>query len=148
MTMTKISEFKKNRTKAEQIRLNLKKEWNELWSNKYDDKKRAEGVSTKNYSQIDVKEGQIIYATRKCKSLDFYEILEQKIGKDYNEKIAPKPQIGGWRKFAKEKFSNKKINREKPKIKIDLKQQQRKHGKGWLNQIRINKKILKSEKIY
>lgn len=133
------SEFIKDRSMAEQIRLDLKNEWKLLWKNKYDDKKLAEGISTEEYLNLNVKQGEIIYATKKCKSIDFYEILEKKIGKDYNKKIVPSPQIGGWRKFAKENLQ--KTRKEKPKINVDLIQQQRKHGKGWLNQIRINKKI-------
>lgn len=133
--------FNKGRLKAEMIRFDIKSEWKELWEKKYDDEKISEGISIKEYSQIEVEQGQIIYATRKYKPLDFYEILEKKIGKDYKEKITPSPKEGGWRKFAKQNLSNRKTNREKPTIKIDLNQQQRKHGKGWLNQIRISKKI-------
>jgi hypothetical protein len=134
------SAFKIKRSQAEEKRLELKREWRRLWDKKFDDKKIAEGVSTEDYSQLYVDQGQIIYATRNCKSLDFYEILEKKIGSDYSKKIAPQPQVGGWRKFGKDNFAKKMRKREKPKIKADLTQYQRKNGRGWKNQIRINKK--------
>ena len=143
MKKSNISDYNKTRSEAELTRLKLKSEWNRLWDKKYDDKKTAEGISTEKYPKIDVNVGQVIYATKKYKSLDFYEILEEKIGKDYYNKIAPSPKEGGWKKFAKENFSKKSFSKE-PKISVDLNQHQRKHGKGWLNKIRINKKIKNS----
>jgi hypothetical protein len=135
------STFNIKRSQAEETRLELKREWKSLWNDKFDDEKIAEGVSTEDYSQLYVDKGQIIYATRGCKSLDFHEILEKKIGRNYSNKISPPPQVGGWRKFAKDNLTKKTPTRDKPKIKVDLSQQQRKNGRGWKNQIRINKKI-------
>jgi len=139
------STFSIKRSHAEETRLEQKREWRRLWKNKYDDKKNAEGVSTEDYSQLYVEQGQIIYATRGCKPLDFFEILEKKLGRDYSEKISPPSNVGGWKKFAKDNFAKKTSKREKPKIKVDLMQQQRKNGRGWLNQIRIYNKIRESK---
>ena len=147
MSNSEKLDFVKERSSAERIRLELISEWKDLWEDKYDDKKLSEGISTRKYSNLEVTQGQVIYATRKCESLDFYEILEDKIGKDYNDKISPSPKIGGWRKFAKNHFSGKTSERKKPKNKFDLSQQQRKHGKGWLNRIRISKKLRENNDI-
>jgi hypothetical protein len=133
--------YKEKRSHAEQIRLEVKKEWASLWKNKYKDEKKAEGISTKDYHWLSVEQGQVIYASRECNSLDYEDILEKNLGKSFQAKFNPHPETGGWRKFAKKEFSRKVPKREKPKIKFDLNQQQRKHGRGWLNQIRINKKI-------
>ena len=136
--------YKSMRSKSEEIRLEIKKEWNTLWGDKYDDNKTAEGISIEDYSRLFVDQGQVIYATRNCKSLDYEDILEKNLGSNFNEKINPHPQVGGWKKFAKNNLPKHKTKREKPKIKADLTQHQRKHGRGWLNQIRINKKIKES----
>jgi hypothetical protein len=122
---------------AEDIKKELKKEWSEMWNNKYDDKRNAEGVSTKKYNTLYVEEGQVIYAARKCTPLDFHQILEKNMGKNIEKKIPPHPSTGGWRKFSKEFFPAKRIKRERPSFKKDLSQQQRKSGRGWLNQIKI-----------
>ena len=145
MNSSNGSNFSQERSQAEETRLELKREWNRLWKNKYFDKKNAEGVSTEDYSQLYVEQGQIIYAPRNCKSLDFNEILEKKIGRNYSEKIRPPPAEGGWKKFAKDNFAKKTTKREKPKIKVDLTQHQRKNGRGWKNQIRIHNKIRESQ---
>ena len=138
--------YKAQKSHAEKLRIELKKEWIQLWSTKYDDKNKGEGVSTNKHHRLYVDKGQVIYATRDYSQLDFNEILEKNLGKEYAEKTSPPPEIGGYRKFAKKTFpSKKKPDREKPKIKIDLSQHQRKSGRGWLNQIRIAKKIQESE---
>ena len=133
------SNNKKMRSKSEEIRLELKKEWKSLWNYKYDDYDKAEGISPKTYPKLFVEEGQVIYASKKCEPLDFEKILKKNLDSDCYQQLNPPPEIGGWKKFSKEHFPKKK-KREKPKIKVDLNQQQRKHGKGWLNQIRMNKK--------
>jgi hypothetical protein len=122
---------------AENIRKELKKEWSEMWNNKYDDKRNAEGESTKKYDTLYVEEGQVIYAPRKCAPLDFNQILEKNMGKNRENKIAPHPSTGGWRKFSKDFFPAKRTKRERPSFKKDPSQQQRKSGRGWLNQIKI-----------
>jgi hypothetical protein len=132
--------YKDMRSQTEKIRKDLKNEWNTLWKNKYDDERAAEGVSIENYSMLDVDQGQVIYATRSCKQIIFEDILEQRLGSNYADKIIPTPEVGGWKKFARNNLPRSKSRRDKPEIKADLNQHQRKHGKGWLNQIRINKK--------
>ena len=140
------ADYKAERSHAEKTRIELKNEWIRLWSTKYDDKKKGEGISTHKHHRLYVDQGQVIYATRDYYQLDFNEILEKNLGKDYAEKISPPPEIGGWRKFAKNTLPvKKKLEREKPKTKVDLSQHQRRGGRGWLNKNRITKKIRESE---
>lgn len=128
---------------ADELRKNLKKEWKDLWNNRYEDKFAAEGISTHRYNLLQVEKGQVIHTPREQITLDLDEIYENIMGADY-EKINPHPKVGGWGKFVKEKiyFKSQK-ERKRPKIKSDITQQQRKGGNGWLNQIRINKKNVK-----
>jgi hypothetical protein len=127
---------------AKKIRRELKASWANLWTEKHDDKKKAEGLSTDNYENLDMDRGQVIYATRDYKPLNFRQIYEEKVGKAIAEKASPHPSAGGWGKFARENFGKKwdDSERERPDTPFDPSQQQRKHGKGWLNRIRIEKK--------
>jgi len=106
-----------------ELRQELKTEWGELWRTKYDE-----------------------YATKDFKPLSFRDILEKHIGSDVATKAYPDPAVGGWRKFVKEHLRRHKSvkKRERPKVKVDLSQQQRKSGCGWLNRARIWKKIRQS----
>jgi hypothetical protein len=138
-----MSEGKEEIKDAKKIRRELKASWANLWAEKHDDKKIAEGLSTDNYRNLDVDRGQVLYATRDYKSLNFREIYEEAVGKKLADKANPHPSTGGWGKFAKEHFSGKnhsKPRREEPEFPFDESQHQRKHGKGWLNRMRIEKK--------
>ncbi|MHA1213646.1 MAG: hypothetical protein ACTSSH_14460 [Candidatus Heimdallarchaeota archaeon] len=55
---------------------NLKKEWKKLWQERLDDKVRAEGVATKEYSSLFVEKGTVIQATKNYKALNLREIIE------------------------------------------------------------------------
>jgi len=136
--------YKEMKSKSEEICLEIKKDWNNLWTHKYDDEITAEGISTETFSKIDVDQGQVIYAPRGCKSMNLEDIIEKKLGSNFYEKINPHPEVGGWKTFAKNNLPRRESMRERPKIKVDLTQHQRKHGRGWLNQIRISSKIKKS----
>jgi len=134
-------EYKNNRIDAEKIKKELKEEWMDLWFNKYDDKKLSEGISTKNYDKLSVIKGEVIYASKKCNSLEFSQLLETHLGHAFGNVLNPPSDIGGYRKFARENLSNiNRKQREKPKIKFDTTQQQRKGGRGWLNQNRLHNK--------
>jgi len=129
--------------KVKKLRGELKKDWSDLWSNKYEDDIKAEGVSTNNYPKLFVDRGEIIHATREYKQVSFSDILEEHIGKEEADRVNVDPNVGGWRKFAKTHFSSnrEKSVRERPKVKVDMNQQQRKNGSGWLNRARIYKKM-------
>lgn len=129
--------------KAREFRRWLKIEWADLWKSKFDDEIISEGISVKDYSLLDVDRGEIIHASRDYKPLNFREILEKKLGGEVTERVDVDPNVGGWKKFAREQLPlrEKKTAREAHKIPFDLSQQQRKGGSGWLNQARIRKKV-------
>jgi len=129
---------------AREKRRKLKAAWANLWAEKHDDKRKAEGLSTDDYKQLFVERGQVLYATRDYKHLSFREIYEKHVGEEVAERANPHPSRGGWGKFAREELPKKrrhnKPRHERPKIPFDPTQQQRKNGEGWLNKIRILKK--------
>ena len=128
---------------AREFRKWLKIEWADLWKRKIDDEIVAEGISVRDYSLLDVDRGEIIHASRDYKPLQFREILEKELGSEATERVDVDPNVGGWKRFAKENLprSEKKPSREPPKTSFDQRQQQRKGGSGWLNQARIRKKV-------
>ena len=132
-----------------ELRRVLKEDWANLWKTKHDDEVKAEGISVDDFEMLFVDRGEIIHATRDFKPLSFREILEKHVSPEDASKIDIDPKVGGWRKFAKENFPRRQtIKRERPKQKVDLKQHQRKNGKGWLNKARIYKKIKISKREY
>ena len=133
-----------------ELRRVLKEDWAELWKTKHDDEVKAEGISVNDFEMLFVDRGEIIHATRDYKPLSFREILEKHVGQEDASKIDIDPKVGGWRKFANKNFPPRRQTnkRERPKQKVDLKQYQRKDGKGWLNKARIYKKIKFSKREY
>jgi hypothetical protein len=129
--------------RARELRRELKKEWSKLWMEKYDDEVRAEDVSKKEFNELFVDKGEIIYATRDYRPLSFREIVDRHLGSEMAEKISPDPAVGGWRKFIRENLPKHKQKRprEQPIVKADVSQHQRKGGHGWLNKARIRRKI-------
>ena len=81
----------------------LKGEWKLMWSERFNDKVKAEGVSVANYSSLSVEQGTVIHATRDFKALNFKEILEQHKVEQPERFIQPNPEVGGWNKFIKQK---------------------------------------------
>ena len=131
--------------RARELRHELKAEWADLWRTKYDDEVRAEGVSSDEFERLFVDQGEVIVATRDFKSLSFSEILNKHLGSDLAGKISPDPSVGGWRKFVKDHIRKPKpTKRERPEIKVDLTQQQRKQCRGWLNKARVWRRIRKN----
>ena len=115
----------------------IKNQWKKLWHERLDDKVRAEGVATDNYSKLFVDKGTIIHATRNFKPLSLKEILEQNQIQDADRVIPPNPQIGGWTKFIRTSITNQKPRQTRrasayvePKKE---KQQPKKGGRGWLH---------------
>ena len=115
----------------------LKVQWKLLWSERYNDKLRAEGISVKDYASLRVERGTIIHATRDYKALSFKEILEQNLIENPDRFVQPDAQAGGWNKFVKTKISIYKLQRKELSLSFDLKkqgaQQPKKGGRGWLH---------------
>ena len=115
----------------------LKVQWKQLWHERVDDKLRAEGIATDDYSKLFVEKGTIIHATRDYKVLNFREILQLHEIVDVDRIIPPSPQIGGWGKFIKTNITNQKPRRNNraSHYRVDKKQKQqlKKSGRGWLH---------------
>ncbi len=115
----------------------LKVEWKLMWSERFDDKPKAEGVSVANYDSLGVERGTIIHATRDFKALNFREILEQHEVKQPDRFFQPHPNVGGWNKFIKTKITNAPNKNMRIAFNTNAKksagQQPKKNGRGWLH---------------
>jgi hypothetical protein len=115
----------------------LKTIWKKLWHERVDDKVRAEGIATADYSSLFVEKGTIIHATRDYKPLNLKEILEQHQIANAERFIPPSPQVGGWTKFIRTSIINQRL-RKKRLVELYCtekkeKQQLKKGGRGWLH---------------
>ncbi|MGB9914299.1 MAG: hypothetical protein ACPLIG_00735 [Candidatus Bathyarchaeales archaeon] len=117
----------------------LKIEWKRLWSERLDDKVRAEGIATADYRYLFVERGLIIHATKDYKALSFKEILEQHQIANAERYIPPPPQIGGWIKFIKTNITSQQQRSRGKRAQLyreeeqKPKQQLKKGGRGWLH---------------
>jgi len=115
----------------------LKDEWKKLWSERIDDKVRAEGIAINDYKELFIDRGTIIHATGDFKALNFKEILKENEILNPDRYIPPDPNLGGWAKFVKTNITNKKLERKKsanlPPEETKEKQQLKKSGRGWLH---------------
>jgi hypothetical protein len=121
----------------------LKVQWELLWSERFDDKERAEGISVDDYSLLRVERGTIIHATRDFKALSFKEILEQHMVENPDRFVQPEANVGGWNKFIKKEITNQSPQKRGKRIasyiseKPDTRgvQQLKKRGRGWLHTV-------------
>jgi hypothetical protein len=119
----------------------LKVHWKKLWQERVDDRVRAEGIATSDYSILYVEKGTIVHATRDFKALSFKEILEQHQIENADKYIPVSSQVGGWGKFIKANISTQKPqrNRRAEQYRLEKKEekkeksQPKKGGRGWLH---------------
>jgi hypothetical protein len=117
----------------------LKAQWKLLWSERYDDRVRAEGVSVNDYAILDIEKGTIIHATKDFKILNLKQILEKHKIDNPERHIQPDVRVGGWNKFIKTEITVQKGSRaaaylaENKKAKKKPGQQTKKSGRGWLH---------------
>jgi hypothetical protein len=117
----------------------LKSQWKLLWSERFDDRVRAEGVSVNDYAILDIDKGTIIHATKDFKVLSLRQILEKHLVEDPERYIQPDANVGGWNKFIKTEITGKVVKRKRPAFEIvdkctsKNKQQPKKNGRGWLH---------------
>ena len=114
----------------------LKIQWKLLWSERFNDKLRAEDVSLKDYTDLSVEQGTVIHANRDFKTVTFKEILEKHLVENPDRFIQPNAQTGGWNKFVKTKISNSNPKKKEHSVPCaDKKQinQPKKSGRGWLH---------------
>ena len=85
----------------------LKEQWKLLWSERFNDKVKAEDVSLNEYATLRVEQGTVIHATRDFKVLNFKEILEQNLVADPERFVQPDVTVGGWGKFVKTEITHR-----------------------------------------
>jgi hypothetical protein len=101
-----------------------------------DDKVRAEGIATNDYTKLFVEKGTIIHATRNFKALSFKEILKQNQVENTERFIQPSPHVGGWTKFIKTNITKSMTHHRYALLYVEPKkdkQQPKKGGRGWLH---------------
>jgi hypothetical protein len=121
----------------------LKAQWNLLWSERFDDKQRAECISANDYSGLLVERGMVIHATRAFKALSFKEILERQKVENPERYVQFDAHDGGWHKFIKTEIKQSSLQKSRltssnrPKIGLNKHEnsQARKGGRGWLHKI-------------
>lgn len=115
----------------------LRAQWKLLWSERFNDKVRAEDVSLDDYIALSVERGTIIHANRDFKAVSFKEILEQHEISNPDRFIQPDAKEGGWNKFVKTKISPPKTEGRKLNTTQESKKrktsQPGKSGRGWLH---------------
>ena len=114
----------------------LKVEWKLMWSERFDDKTKAEGVSVGNYSSLQVDRGTIIHATRDFKALNFADILKEHRVVQADRYVEPSNREGGWNKFIKTNIASPRVKTERAaplKNAKSVGQQPKKGGRGWLH---------------
>jgi hypothetical protein len=127
---------KQQKSEQETLVEQLKLQWKQLWSERFNDKIRAEGISVADYEKLQVQKGTVIHATRDYKALNFKEILEEHHVENPERHISPNNQDGGWSKFVKTQITNTPRKRAMPEIESNKKannNQTKKGGRGWLH---------------
>ena len=121
----------------------LKVQWKLLWSERFDDRVRAEGVSVNDYAILDVERGTIIHATKDFKILNLKQILEKHKVENPERYVEPDVHVGGWSKFIKTEINGKakKGSRaaaymaDKCPVKKSPSQHSKSGGRGWLHTV-------------
>jgi hypothetical protein len=114
----------------------LRVQWKQLWSDRLNDKVRAEDISASTYDSLRVERGTIIHASRDYKPLNFKEILEEHKVENPQNFIAPNVNVGGWTKFVKTEITSKSPQKRRQReyaVEKKVCQQPKKGGRGWLH---------------
>ena len=132
-----VSSTPKSKREAQKQRVaELKVEWKRLWSERFDDKIKAEGVAVKEYISLQVNRGTVIHATRDFKALSFNDIVKKNL-EDSDLSSEPNLEDGGWNKFIKTKIHSLQSKRNMQATTNTLAknkgQQTKKGGRGWLH---------------
>jgi hypothetical protein len=115
----------------------LKAQWKLMWSERFDDRVRAEGVSVDDYAILDVEKGTIIHATKDFKILTLKQILEKHKIENPQRYIQPDVNVGGWNKFIKTEITSKTKKGSRAEAymaeKCPPKKNQQSKKRGWLH---------------
>jgi hypothetical protein len=123
------------RGERDEFKRKLKEEWRLLWSERFDDRVRAEGVAARDYPLVFTDRGHVIFATRKAKAPSLSDIIDywRAQGRVY----WPDPTVGGWGRFIRTELKNLAHHRAREarenESKDNGKQQSKKGGRGWLH---------------
>jgi hypothetical protein len=114
----------------------LKDEWRLLWRERFDDRVRAEGVSTRDYPLVFAGRGQVIFASRAAKTASFSDVVKSYASQGLV--YSPDPSVGGWGKFIRSELNRVVHSRARSFINNESKhekekQQLKKGGRGWLH---------------
>jgi hypothetical protein len=136
--LSNTCESSKDKIKAQkELVEQLKSQWMLLWSERFEDKIRAEGVSVTDYPILSVEQGTIIHATKDFKALSFKEILEQHTVENPERFLQPDVHVGGWRKFVKTEITAHRPQKNMRSLPNAPKKQAGQHAKkaghGWLH---------------
>jgi hypothetical protein len=114
----------------------LKVQWKQLWSERLNDRVKAEDISKADYEILQVERGTIIHASRDFKPLNFKDILQQHMVENPDSFIQPNVNQGGWTKFVKTEITSQKRPQKRAHMYVPPKrviQQPKKGGRGWLH---------------
>jgi hypothetical protein len=126
----------KRRAERDEFKTKVKDEWSRMWTERFDDRVRAEGVVVRDYPLLFMNQGSVIFASRDAKTPSFSDIVTYwaSTGSVYS----PEPAVGGWGKFIRTEL--KKTAQPRAREFRDwipdgapVKQQLRKGGRGWLH---------------
>jgi hypothetical protein len=125
-----------DRERQDEFRRRLRDEWRLLWTERFDDKVKAEGVSVRDYPMLFVDRGLVVFATKGAKSPSYSDILDFWVSQGLA--YTPDPFVGGWGKFIRTELKKHahsratEFNGKELEAKTE-KQQSKKGGRGWLH---------------
>jgi hypothetical protein len=120
----------------EEFRRRLRAEWNLMWTERFDDRQRSEGVAIDDYPLLFMDRGFIVFATRDAKTPVFREIVDYWATQGLV--YSPDPDVGGWGRFIRTEM--KRVAHSRAARHVDdesgrkkSEQQMKKSGRGWLH---------------
>jgi hypothetical protein len=116
----------------------LRSEWKRLWKERVDDKVRAEGIASSDFSGLFVERGTVIFATRNFRLLSFRDVLERHGIADAGRHVPPDQRVGGWGKFVRSTIVSHalpgRVRRAASYMPQKSERQQlKKGGRGWVH---------------
>jgi hypothetical protein len=120
----------------EEFRRRLKTEWSLMWTERYDDRLRSEGVAVDDYPLLFMDRGFIVFASRDAKTPVFKEIVEYWAAQGLV--YSPDPDVGGWGRFIRTELKRVAHSRSKRYLggeptREKSGQHLKKGGRGWLH---------------
>jgi len=126
----------KNRAERDAFMSRIKEEWGLLWTERFDDRVRAEGVSARDYPLVFMNRGHVIFASRAAKAPSFSEVVETWAAQGLV--YSPDPSVGGWGKFIRTEL--KRVVHQRARSFVDGQHERKKErqhlkkgGRGWLH---------------